>query len=188
MKDCTGYRDAGWEVAPGKVVLKTPVVTISSGPVICKRSGREKEFYLFDFPDWVNIIALTPDRKLVLIKQFRYGSSRHELEIPGGMIDEGEHPVEAGCRELLEETGYAGGNARIIGKVCPNPAIQRNSCHTVLVEDVIKVSEPCFDDMEDIECLIVSEQEVWQMLESGKIDHGLVLNAMMFYRLFKQKQ
>lgn len=175
----------GWEVHPSRVVLDTPVVKINAGPVVCKRSGRKKEFYLFDFPDWVNIVALTPNKDLVLIRQFRYGSNRMEIEIPGGMINDREHPIEAGCRELLEETGYAGKNPRLIGRVCPNPAIQRNYCHTVLVEDAVKVSDPSFDDMEDIECILEPVDKVMQRIESGDIDHGLVLNALMFYRALR---
>ncbi len=171
----------GWDVYPDRVLFKTPVVTIKAGPVRCKRSGKQKDFYLFDFPDWVNIVALTPERNMVLIRQFRYGSNRLEIEIPGGMVNEREPPVEAGCRELLEETGYAGSNARIIGKVCPNPAIQRNYCHTVLVENAVKVAEPSMDDMEDIECFLRSEKETIELIATGAIDHGLVLNALMFY-------
>lgn len=187
MKDGDMRKTTGWEITPGEILLETPVVTISSGPVICKRSGREKDFYLFDFPDWVNVIARTPEQNITVIQQFRYGSRQDEIEIPGGMVDAGEDPLAAGCRELLEETGYVGENARIIGKVCPNPAIQNNLCYTVLVENVTKVTDPSLDDMEDIECWTASEQEVWQMLESGKINHGLVLNAMMFYQLWKHK-
>ena len=175
----------GWDVQPGKVVLKTPVVTINAGPVICKRSGREKEFYLFDFPDWVNVIAITPDRQMVLVRQFRYGTRRMEIEIPGGMVNPGENPLDAGCRELMEETGYGGRSARIIGKVCPNPAIQRNACYTILVEDAKKVAQPAFDDMEDIECILYSEADVRHLIITGEIDHGLVLNALMFYEGLK---
>jgi 8-oxo-dGTP pyrophosphatase MutT (NUDIX family) len=171
----------GWEVHPDRVVLETPVVTIKAGPVICKRSGRMKDFYLFDFPDWVNVVALTPSGEMILIRQFRYGSDRMEIEIPGGMINDGEPPVEAGCRELLEETGYAGKNGRIIGKVCPNPAIQRNICYTVLLEDAVQVAAPSQDDMEDIECMVLPEEEVFQLVASQTIEHGLVLNALMFY-------
>ena len=105
-----------------------------------------------------------------------------EIEVPGGMVNNQEPPVEAGCRELLEETGYAGENARIIGKVCPNPAIQCNYCYTVLVENAVKIAEPRQDDMEDIECFLQSEKDVFDSIASGLIDHGLVLNALMFYR------
>lgn len=172
----------GWEVLPKREVLKTPVVTIKAGPVLCRRSGIQKDFYLFDFPDWVNIVALTPGRDIVLIRQFRYGSNRLEIEVPGGMVNDREDPVAAGCRELLEETGYVGSGARIIGKVCPNPAIQRNTCFTVLVEEAVPKVEPGMDEMEDIETFLVPEKEVWEYIATGAIDHGLVLNALMFYR------
>jgi 8-oxo-dGTP pyrophosphatase MutT (NUDIX family) len=171
----------GWDVLKDRILLKTPIVTIKAGPVLCKRTGIQKDFYLIDFPDWVNIVALTTDRNIVMIRQFRYGSNRMEIEVRGGMVNHREPPVDAGCRELLEETGYAGNNARIIGKVCPNPAIQGNYCYTVLVEDVERVAEPRQDDMEDIECFLQSEKEVRKSIASGLIDHGLVLNALMFY-------
>jgi 8-oxo-dGTP pyrophosphatase MutT (NUDIX family) len=171
----------GWEIFPDRVLLKTPVATIKAGPVRCRRSGRQKDFYLFDYPDWVNIVALTPEQDIILIRQFRYGSNRLEIEIPGGMVNDREDPMAAGCRELLEETGYAGSNARIIGKVCPNPAIQRNYCHTVMVEAAVQVAEPRLDDMEDIECFLLPEREVLRHIATGDIDHGLVLNALMFY-------
>lgn len=173
-----------WQIFPDRVLLRTPIVTIKTGPVLCRRSGRRKEFYLFDFPDWVNVVAVTPDDKIVLIRQFRYGSNKVEIEIPGGMVDPGEHPVAAGCRELLEETGYAGIDARIIGRVCPNPAIQRNHCYTVLVEQARKVGEPRMDDMEDIETSPVKVEAVRAYINSGQIEHGLVINALMFYLIF----
>jgi 8-oxo-dGTP pyrophosphatase MutT (NUDIX family) len=172
----------GWDVFQDRIVLETPIVTIKAGPVQCKRSGKSKDFYMFCFPDWVNVVALTPDRKMVMIRQFRYGSAKMEIEVPGGMVNAGEPPVEAGCRELLEETGYAGGKARVIGRVCPNPAIQGNYCYTVLVEDAVKIAEPRQDDMEDIECFLLPVPDVMQHVASGVIDHGLVLNALMFYQ------
>ena len=176
---------ADWEVFPDQLVQQTPIMTLRKGLVNCKRSGRRKNFYLCDFPDWVNVVALTPERHIVLIRQFRYGSRKLEIEIPGGMIDDKEDPIAAGCRELLEETGYAGQKARIIGKVCPNPAIQSNYCHTVLVEQAVQIAPPRFDEMEDIECAAFPERDVWELIESGSIDHGLVLNALMFYRTIR---
>ncbi len=171
----------GWTLSPDRVLLKTPVVTIKTGPVLCKRSGKQKDFYFFDFPDWVNVVALTTERDMIMIKQFRYGSDRMEIEIPGGMINDGEDPLAAGCRELLEETGYTGTHARIIGKVCPNPAIQSNYCYTVVVENAVKVAEPSMDEMEDIECFLKSELQVMELIATGSLNHGLVLNALMFY-------
>ena len=185
MKERQKETMPGWEVFSRKVVLDTPVVTIQAGPVRCVRSGKQKDFYFFDFPEWVNIVALTPEREIILIRQFRYGSNRIEIEIPGGMVNDHEDPVAAGCRELLEETGYAGKNARHIGRVCPNPALQRNYCHTIFVEEAVKVQEPCFDDMEDISWYSLPEKDVMQLIANGEINHGLVLNALMFYQRFR---
>ncbi len=173
----------GWVVAGEKELLKTSLATIKSGPAKCQRTGREKEFIKFDFSDWVNVVAVTPGGHLVMIRQFRYGSRRPEIEIPGGIIDPGEDPITAGCRELLEETGYRGGNPKIIGKVCPNPALQDNYCYTVMVEEAIQSDTPKPDDMEDIECFLRSYEEVTAMVRQGTIDHGLVLNALMFYAM-----
>jgi len=176
-KESTG----GWEVYPDRVLVETPIMTVKVGPVLCTRSGRRKEFYRFDCPDWVNIVAVTPERNIVLIRQFRYGSNRIEIEIPGGTIESAEDPVAAGRRELLEETGYAGDRATIIGQVCPNPAIQGNYCYTVLVENARPVAAPTPDEMEDIETVPMAENEVRAYIKEGKIEHGLVLNALMFY-------
>jgi 8-oxo-dGTP pyrophosphatase MutT (NUDIX family) len=110
-----------------------------------------------------------------------------ELEIPGGMIDPGEDPIAAGCRELLEETGFVGKNAKIIGRVCPNPAIQGNSCYTVLVENALRTADPRPDDMEEIDLLRVPEQAIDRYIKDGLIEHGLVLNAFSHYDRCKNK-
>ena len=165
-------------------VLETPVVNIYSGPVQCKRNGVEKTFYFLDFPDWVNVIALTPDLEIILVRQFRFGTGKDELEIPGGVIETGEDPVTAGCRELLEECGYSGHNARIIGQVCPNPAIQKNLCYTVLVEEAIRTAAPKLDEMEDIEVILRPRNVLMDAFIKNtlNIGHGLVLNAFSHYR------
>ncbi|WP_051309099.1 NUDIX hydrolase [Desulfogranum japonicum] len=175
----------GWILAQEKELLKTPLATIRSGPARCQRTGRKKEFIRFDFSDWVNVVAVTPIGQLVMIRQFRYGSCRPEIEIPGGIIDPGEDPITAGCRELQEETGYRGNQPEIIGKVCPNPALQDNYCYTILVKDAVKSDNPKQDDMEDIECFLRSYKEVTALVRQGTIDHGLVLNALMFYAMTK---
>ncbi|MCP4338674.1 MAG: NUDIX hydrolase [Desulfobulbaceae bacterium] len=176
-----------WRVSTLRTLITTPVLKLLTSRVHCDRTGIEKDFFKLDFPRWVNIVACTSKNEIVLIRQYRFGTDRIEMEIPGGAVNDGEPPLEAGLRELLEETGYAGVDARIIGKVCPNPAIQDNICYTVLVENVKKVSEPTLDDMEDIEVLIMSEDDAFALIKDGTIDHGLVLNALMFYALARRR-
>ncbi len=182
MKKNTSKNLAGWAISPPEVVFKSPVTDVESARVRCERTGKSSAFFRFAFPDWVNVIGITPELRMIVIRQFRFGSERMETEIPGGVMHEDESPVEAGCRELLEETGYAGENPRVIGKVCPNPALQANSCYTVLVEDVQRIADQAQDDMEDIEINTLPVSEVFEAVLNGRIRHGLVLNALMFYQ------
>ncbi len=164
-----------------KTLLQTRLGDFISAKVQNRRTGRESEFYRLDFADWVNVVALTKNKKIITIKQFRFGTERTEIEIPGGAIENGEDPLAAGQRELLEETGFSGKNGRVIGRVCPNPAIQSNWCYTVFIEDVTRVAEQNMDDMEDIKVKLISLGEMNDLIRHGLITHGLVLNAMMLY-------
>lgn len=155
--------------------------------VRCERTGKTQDFYRLEFPSWVNVVATTEANELLIIRQYRFGTDRIEIEIPGGAVNKGEDPLAAGLRELLEETGYAGENGRIIGKVCPNPAIQNNFCFTVLVENVRKVTEPEQDDMEDITVLTLPQAEIEALVNDGAINHGLVLNGLMFFAMEQAK-
>lgn len=173
--------DALWQVTAPQTILTTPVMNVLTSHVVCKRNGKGRDFYRLAFTPWVNIVAVTANQEIIFIRQYRFGSGEIEREIPGGAVEKDEDPLEAGLRELLEETGYAGENGRIIGKVCPNPAIQDNFCYTVLVENVKKIANPRLDEMEDIDVYTVRQEDLAKMMQDGTIQHGLVLNALMFY-------
>ena len=144
------------------------------------RDAREGEFIVIDSCDWVNVVAVTDEGQLLLVRQFRFGRHAFTLEIPGGLIEAREDPVTAGVRELREETGYAGHSARILGRVHPNPAIQSNTCHLVLVEGVRRVGPTQFDTNEEIELSLHPVDEVLAMARDGRITHALVLDALFF--------
>ena len=145
------------------------------------RDAREGEFVVIDSNDWVNVVAVTDDGQLLLVRQFRFGRHAFSLEIPGGLIEAGEDPVAAGVRELREETGYAGHSARILGRVHPNPAIQSNTCHLVLVEGARCMGPTQFDANEEIELSLHPVEEVLAMARDGRITHSLVLDALFFF-------
>lgn len=143
--------------------------------------GTEKEFIVVRPPDWVNVVALTTDERLVLVRQFRFGIDGFSLEIPGGVMEAGEDPVGAGLRELREETGYAGATARLLGSVHPNPAIQANRCHFVFVDGATRAHGCEWDTDEEIEVVALPVAEALGRARDGGITHGLVLNALMLF-------
>lgn len=143
--------------------------------------GTERDFVVANPPDWVNVIALTPDHRLVLVRQFRFGIDDFALEIPGGVIDAGEDPLVAGPRELREETGFSGTAACLLGSVRPNPAILSNRSHVVLVERAVATDATAWDHDEEIEVLTLPVEEVLALARNGGITHSLVLNALFLF-------
>lgn len=168
-----------WERIGQRPQLKTPIFDVLGARY--RHPGRpgEREFVIIDAPDWVNVVALTVDGHIVLVRQFRYGIDEFSLEVPGGVIEAGEDPVAAGLRELREETGYSGAPAKLLGCVHPNPAIQSNRCHFVLVEAAVKSHELAWDTDEELHVMTLPADEVLRLARSGGIVHGLVLNALM---------
>lgn len=177
----------GWRLGPLREIASNTLFRGVTSTVRNPRTGIEKDFYRFELPPWVNILAFTPGQKILLVRQFRFGTEQMEWEVPGGVVEKGESPLDAGLRELKEETGFAGENGRIIGTIHPNSAIQNNILSTVLVENAAKVAAPELDPMEDIEVRQATLPEVMQMLREGKLRHGFTYNALMHYFLFKDK-
>ena len=151
--------------------------------VVNPRTNAELEMTVLENPEWVNIVALTPDDELVMVEQYRQGSETVELEIPGGLVDDGESPLESGLRELLEETGYVGENARIIGHLFANPAIMNNQVHTALIEDCIKNHEPKWDAGEDLALRLIPAAVIPDLIRDGKIRNSIIVAALQLFAL-----
>jgi len=142
------------------------------------RTGEEFERLVLETPDWVNVVALTASRELVLVEQYRFGSGELTLEIPGGVLDRGEEHDAAARRELAEETGYTGGTWRYLGAVQPNPAFQDNLCHHWLAEGVERTRGQGLDAGEDIAIRTMGLDEVVRAIREGRIRHALVVTAL----------
>ena len=141
------------------------------------RTGELHPFWVLDHADWVNIIPLTADRRVVMVMQYRHGIDDFTLEVPGGLIDEGESPADAGRREMREETGYDSDDVVSIGVVHPNPAIQTNRCHTFVARNATLACDVSFDTTEETEVVLVPLDEIPALITSGVITHALVVAA-----------
>lgn len=169
-----------WKLLDSRIDRDYKVFKILINQAHSPRTERISEFYTIDTNDWVNIIPITENGEVVMIKQYRHGSREVTLEIPGGLVDD-ERPENAALRELLEETGYTGENLQYLGATNPNPAIFNNLCHTYLTENVKKVAEKNLDDDEDIEVVLIPISEIPSLIEKGIITHSLVIVAFHFY-------
>lgn len=159
------------------------VFSIRTDTAISPRTGIEHEFYIIESRDWINIIPLTADNQVVMVRQYRHGSREVTLEIPGGLLDHGDTPEKAAARELLEETGYQAEEYVEIGVVNPNPAILSNRCYTFLARNVKKVRNPMPDQTEDIEVVLVPLSQIPELIRKGEINHAIVITAFYLYFL-----
>jgi ADP-ribose diphosphatase len=150
-------------------------------------TGEQRDFFVLDSVNWVNVIAVTPDEKLVMVEQYRHGSNTVELEIPGGMMDAGEiEPVATGARELREETGYEGENARILGRIWSNPAILSNRTFTVLIENCRLKHPVKWDHDEELATRLVPISDIPKLIADEKIGHSLVVVALYHFDLWRR--
>ena len=170
-----------WDIIKEKILYEQGIVRFSEQE--CYHSEKEvaHNFFKMEFLDWVNIVPLTEDNQLVLVKQYRFGTEEVTLELPGGTLDAGEDEAQlAAERELLEETGYQGQNLNSLGKVAVNPAIQNNYCHFYLAPKVDKIKEQELDNSEDINVVLSPWDRVDNLIANGEITHSLTILGILY--------
>ncbi|GIU81671.1 MAG: NUDIX hydrolase [Acidobacteria bacterium] len=174
-----------WKREKSRLLADCKVFKVREDSV--RSDGKEIKVYVIENPDWVNIIALTDKQEVVLIEQFRYGTEEVILEIPGGMIDEGETAEDAARRELSEETGFSAEKWILLGESNPNPAIQNNKLYHFLALNASKTGNVNFDENESVTTTLVKLEEISELIQSGRIKHSLVVAAFHYFSLWQSR-
>ena len=171
-----------WHVGPSRLIARTRVFSLKERWCASPDDPTRAGMYVYlDAADWCNVVALTPERKVVMIEQFRAGIAEVTLELAGGIVDAGEAPAGAGERELREETGYTGVSRGVIGIVSANPAILNNRVHTILITDCRPTHGQALDGNEQIATRLVALEELAGLVRRGVIHHALVVSALHHY-------
>ncbi len=168
--------------APWLCTGKTPIFThrvlaLERHDLTNPRTGQSHPFLVLHLPDWVSVIVLTADGQVVMVRQMRAGIGAPTLELPGGLIEPGESPEAAARREVLEETGFGGGELVSLGSVHPNPPLQDNRCHFFVIDGAERIADLALDAGEDIVVELHPLADVKRALCDGRITHALVLAA-----------
>ncbi len=142
------------------------------------RNSHRMKATILEAPDWVNIVPLTPEEKVVVVHQYRFGTRETTIEIPAGIVEPGESSKEAAIRELREETGYASENWEYLGYVEPNPAFLNNKCHHWVAKNVKQASPLNLDKGENLLVGEMSLQEIQQEISKGSFRHSLAFTAL----------
>ena len=175
-----------WTALETELLQDCDVFRVSRTHARSPRTGARHVFHRIDSSDWVNVVPLTADGHVVMVRQYRHGSREVTLEVPGGMVDPGESPEQAAARELLEETGYRAGELTPIGATSPNPALFGNRVYSYLAPGVERVGDVVHQGAEETVVRLVPEAELRSLVRAGGVDHALVIAALHFLDLHRE--
>lgn len=162
-------RDMKWRTLKSDYIMRRPWLTARRDTVELPCGTVNDEYYVLEYPDWINVIAVTTDGMFVLIRQYRHAIGLTCHEIVAGVIEDGEQPETAARRELLEETGFGGGKWHELMAIAPNASTSTNYTHCFVANGVEHQGNQHLDPTEDIEVCLISRDELYNMLKRGDI-------------------
>ena len=179
------FRIEPWSIVRENKEYTTPIFNLLKRRMELQAENESGtgDFYVLEAPEWINVIAVTPEEEILLVEQYRYGIEEPTLEIPGGMVDVGEEPLGSAKRELLEETGYRSNNWSSLGRVSSNPAIMTNFTHMYLAEGCVFEGADNPDTHERINVHKMPVDEFLDLVSDGTVHHSIVLAAVARFLL-----
>lgn len=170
-----------WKTLDSEYLYRRPWLTARRDKVQLPDGRVHDEFYILEYPEWINIIARTEDGSFVLVRQYRHGTQEVLTELCAGVVEPGEDPEAAAKRELLEETGFGGGIWRKFDVYAPNASAMTNHSHTFIAEGVKRMAEQHLDDTEDVAVLILDADELLALLQNGEIKQTTMAAPLWHY-------
>ena len=171
-------RLARWTLGPPVRLASYRVFSVCESTVTAPDGSPRAPVYTLENPDWCNVVAITENDELVLVRQLRFGTRELSLELPGGMLQPGEDPARGVLRELREETGYEALAAEPLLALHTNPSLQRNRHFAFVASGARLVGAPIFDEHEDCEVVLVPVEHAERLLEEGHMTHALCHAAL----------
>ncbi|HEY8468312.1 MAG TPA: NUDIX hydrolase [Longimicrobiales bacterium] len=172
-----------WPRLASEVLGDFEIFRVRRDRVRSPRTGAVLDRHVLEMPDWVNVVPVTRDGRIVLVEQFRHGTRAVTLELPAGIVERGEDACAAGLRELEEETGYRAATCRPIAVIEANPAIQNNRVAVVLAEGCTPDGRAAPDEGEDVRVHVLEPARVRELIASGRIRHAITVAAWYLYEL-----
>lgn len=181
------YEDRKWEVLHREYLYREPWFTARRDHVRLPNGQEIKDYYVLEYPDWVNTIAITRDGEFVMVRQYRHGIEETRYELCAGVCEPNETPLQAAQRELLEETGYGHGKWLPLMNISGNTSTTNNLTHCFLAIDVERISDQHLDDAEDLSVHLLSEQEIWNLLQNDQLRQSLMVAPLWKYFVIKER-
>ena len=176
-----------WEVLDSEYLFRRPWLTARRDHVRLPSGVENPEYYVLEYPDWVNIIARDKEGQFIMVRQYRHARGETSFELVAGVIDPTDpNPLAAAQRELFEETGYVGGHWEYFITLSPNTSAMTNLSHTFLATDVEFGGERHLEPTEDIVVHLLTEAEVRGLLERGEIRQALMAAPLWKYFCLKE--
>ena len=182
----TGKKIQKWRTLSSEYLIRRPWLTARRDCVRLPDGRINDEYYLLEYPDWVNVIAVTTEGLFVMIEQYRHGIDEVITELCAGVVEAGEETEAAARRELLEETGYSGGRWRLLNVICQNPSTCNNFTYCYLAEGVTLTSPQMLDATEDIAVRLMTEREIRNLLLNDGMKQALMATPLWHYLSTKE--